>query len=247
MPMSWEELNQRQQQYLQAIYETDQEQEADERGAWKRGGSPRPASVWRWMEYGVFDGVGSTLYTKLYLRKLIDEGTGSTFNALESRLLITCKYTHLRRDSNRRTLERFLMLQITPAGRRLVRAATGEQREKPLPAGSLREWHWRALALAWSARPTGLQYDLSGYYGRISWNTWLRLLDYKRQGQKCPLVETYTTSSGIYNESLGYTPDYHWIRLTAAGEVFYCENWQHYQELYPAVEAPDPAPESPIS
>jgi hypothetical protein len=41
-------LNERQQQYLQAIYETDQEQEADERGMWKRGGTPRPARViWR--------------------------------------------------------------------------------------------------------------------------------------------------------------------------------------------------------
>ncbi len=30
------------------------------------GGTPHPASVWRWIEYGVFDGVGSTLY----LRKL---------------------------------------------------------------------------------------------------------------------------------------------------------------------------------
>jgi hypothetical protein len=91
---SWADLNERQQQYMQAIYETDQEQEADERGMWKRGGTPRPASVWRWMEYGVFDGVGSTLYTKLYLRKLIDEGTGSTFNALESRGFITCKWGH---------------------------------------------------------------------------------------------------------------------------------------------------------
>ena len=52
---------------LQAIYETDQEQEADERGMWKRGGTPRPAREWRWMEYGVFSGVGSTLYTNRVL------------------------------------------------------------------------------------------------------------------------------------------------------------------------------------
>src|SRR5260370_9761332 len=78
---------------LQAIYETDQEQEADERGAWKRGGSPRPAAIWRWQEYGVFDGVGSTLYMKLYLHKLIDEGTGSKFNPFEARRFIRCKYT----------------------------------------------------------------------------------------------------------------------------------------------------------
>ena len=77
--MSWADLNERQQEYMQAIYETDQEQEAEERGMWKRGGTPRPAKEWRWMEYGVFYGIGSTLYTKLYLRQLVDEGTGSTF------------------------------------------------------------------------------------------------------------------------------------------------------------------------
>jgi hypothetical protein len=31
--MTWTGLNERQQQYLQAIYETDQEQETDERGS----------------------------------------------------------------------------------------------------------------------------------------------------------------------------------------------------------------------
>jgi hypothetical protein len=121
--LSWADLNERQQQYMQAIYETDQEQEADERGAWKRGSTPRPASVWRWMEYGAFDGVGSTLYTKLYLRKLVDEGTGSTFNALESRGFITCKYTWKRRDGGRESLERFLMLQMTPRRMMLERGA----------------------------------------------------------------------------------------------------------------------------
>ncbi len=44
---SWGVLNERQQHYIQAIYETDQEQEADERGMWKRGGTPRPAREWR--------------------------------------------------------------------------------------------------------------------------------------------------------------------------------------------------------
>src|SRR5256885_14402464 len=104
------------------------------------------------MEYGVFDGVGSMLYTKLYLRKLVDEGTGSTFNALESRGFIKCKYTWKRRDGGREALERFLMLQITPAGRKLVRSATGEQREKSLLSGTLKEWHWKAMVEAWKGR-----------------------------------------------------------------------------------------------
>jgi hypothetical protein len=186
---SWADLNERQQQYMQAIYETDQEQETDERGMWKRGGTPRPAQVWRWMEYGVFDGVGSTLYMKLYLRKLIDEGTGSTFNALESRGFITCKYTWKRRDGDREALERFLMLQITPAGRKLVRSATGAKAYQPGSPGILREWHWKAMVEAWKARPAGLKSEYGEDYGHIGWNTWLRLRDYKAG----PLIEEYST------------------------------------------------------
>jgi len=232
---SWAELNERQQQYMQAIYETDQEQEADERSLWKRGGTPRPAREWRWMEYGVFNGVGSTLYTKLYLRKLIDEGTGSTFNALEARGFITCKYTDLRRNGDR-TFDRFLMLQITKEGRAIVRSATGAKAYRPGTPGSLREWHWRAMAEAWKGRPAGVK-DENGYYGHISWNTWLRLRDYKAGA----LVEEYRTG-GPYLAHVGYSVDIHWIRLTSFGEQFYRENWQSYRELYPEVDAP--APES---
>src|SRR5579864_1183185 len=187
--MPWAGLNQRQRQYLQTIYETDQEQEADERGMWKRGGTPRPARAWRWMEYGVFDGVGSTLYTKLYLRKLIDEGTGSTFNALEARHYIRCKYTCKRRDSDREAKERFLMLQITKEGRALVRSATGAQAYRPGAPGTLREWHWKAMVEAWKSRPAGVE-SVNGYYGHIGWNTWLRLRDFKAGA----LVEEYSTS-----------------------------------------------------
>jgi hypothetical protein len=65
--------------------------------------------------------------------------------------------------------------QITPSGRKLVRAATGEQREKPRLPGTLREWHWRAMAQAWEARPDGVSEEGHISYGGISWNTWLRL------------------------------------------------------------------------
>ena len=109
-----------------------------------------------WMEYGVFNGVGSTLYTKLYLRKLIDEGTGSTFNALESRGFITCKYTRTRRNGER-TFDSFLMLQITKEGRALVRTATGAKAYRPGAPGILQEWHWKALAEAWKDRPAGVE------------------------------------------------------------------------------------------
>ena len=232
--MSWGDLNIRQQEYLQAIYEVDQEQEAYEHSVWTRSGRPRPAREWRWIEYGVFDGVPTDLYAKLYLRKLIDEGTGSTFNALESRGFITCKYTQIRKNGQL-TFERFPMLQITPQGRKLVREAIGMPREKPFPPGTLREWHWRAMAEAWKARPQGLKSDGMSEYGGIGWPSWLRLRDYKAGA----LIEEYQT----WGEKLPHmsaTPQIYWICLSPFGEQFYRDNWQRYRELYPEVDAPAP-------
>jgi len=237
---SWADLNERQQEYMQAVYETDQEQEADERGMWKRGGTPRPAREWRWMEYGVFNGIGSMLYTKLYLRKLIDEGTGSTFNALETRGYVTCKYTNTRRNGER-MFDSFLMLQITKEGRSLVRSATGAKAYRPSAPGVLREWHWRAMVLAWKDRPAGVQASSGWYgdYGNIGWNTWLRLKQYKVKGEEMPLIEEYQTK-GSYNATTGVTHDLYWLRLTPFGEQFYRDNWQRYHDLYPDVDAPTP-------
>jgi hypothetical protein len=50
-----------------------------------------------------------------------------------------CRYEHVAGLG-----DPLVYIQITPAGRKLVRCATGEQREKPLPLGTLREWHWKA-------------------------------------------------------------------------------------------------------
>lgn len=236
--MSWDDLNQRQQRYLLAIYEQDQENETREKRRWSRGDRPRPAIEWRWMYYGVIPetGTDSPLRSRLKAARLVDEGTGSTFEALESRGYILVKYRPVAPGMA------WTYVQITPAGRRLVRAATGEQREKPLPVGMLKEWHWKALALAWSGRPAGveMEYGWYGDYGRIGWRTWLRLRDYKRQGKECPLVEEYTTPSH-YNTATGTRYDNYWIRLTAAGEEFYRVSWAHYRELYPTIAAPDPA------
>jgi hypothetical protein len=133
------------------------------------------------MEYGVFDGVGSTLYMKLYLRKLVDEGTGSTFNALESRGFIMCKYTWKRMDGDREALERFLMLQITKERRKLVPSATGAKAYRPGAPGTLREWHWKAMVEAWKSRLAGVNSEYGEDYGYVGWNTWLRLSALREQ------------------------------------------------------------------
>ena len=190
-----------------------------------------PAREWRWVEYGTFYGIHTLLKMKIFLRNLQDEGTGSTFEALERRGLITCKYTWKRKNGEQ-VDERLLMVQITKEGRKLVRSATGAQRESPLPPGTLREWHWRAMAEAWKARPEGLQSRHGEHYGHISWNTWLRLRDYKDGA----LIEEYQT----WGEKLPHmsaTPQIYWIRLSPYGEQFYRDNWQRYHDLYPNVDA----------
>jgi hypothetical protein len=229
----WADLNERQQTYMQAIYATDQENEAHERSKWSRGGRPRPAAEWRWMFYGIFPETGSDspLRHRLKVAKLVDPGTGATFEALEKRGYIQCRYELVVAG------DPLVYVQMTPKGRKLVREATGQKPDRLLP-GQLREWHWRALAETWKARPQGVK-DENGYYGHISWNTWLRLRDYKIKGEDKPLLEEYKTA-GRYLSHVGYTEQIHWIRLTPFGEQYYRENWQRYHALYPNVEAPEP-------
>src|SRR5690348_11367601 len=111
-------LNERQQQYLRAIYETYLELAYDRQHEWRRFGRPRDIYGWRWMEYGVFSGEPTPLYTRLSERNLIGKGALVTFKALESRGLITCVETRTRwRDGKKRTAEPFLKIQLTETGR----------------------------------------------------------------------------------------------------------------------------------
>ncbi|HEY4033608.1 MAG TPA: hypothetical protein VGL94_06540 [Ktedonobacteraceae bacterium] len=96
------------------------------------------------------------------------------------------------------------------------------------------------MAGVWKGRPEGVMAAGGWYgdYGRIGWNTWLRLRDYKTGA----LVEEYSTV-GEYSRASGMTLDIHCIKLTSFGEQHYKENWARYRELYPEVEAPEPGEE----
>jgi hypothetical protein len=61
------------------------------------------------------------------------------------------------------------------------------------------------MAEAWKARTAGVKSEYGEDYGHIGWNTWLRLRDYKAQGEVKPLIEEYSTW-GQYNAQTGYTP-----------------------------------------
>jgi hypothetical protein len=152
--MSWDDLNERQQRCLNAIYAQDQENERYEKQAgWEPGMRTRPAAEWRWMEYGIEPATGddSPLRYRLRVAQLVDPGTGATFGALETRGYIECSYAPVVGG------DLLVLIRITRRGRKLVRANLGEQRERPLPPGTLRPWHWKALGALWESRPDGLR------------------------------------------------------------------------------------------
>lgn len=230
---------------MQAIYRLDQAREADERGAWNRGQRVRPAAEWRWIAYNTSE---SLLRFALQQAKLVDEGTGSTFASLERRGLIECRY-----ECDPLGIP-ILLVKMTTKGRRLARSLTGEQRERPLPTGTLREWHWKALIVAYQAGEEGVKQDYaySGRYGAIGWNTWLRLRDYKYHGKEQPLIAETSTWVQVRRSVWTGRPrpdDYeertvseqeHRLYITAFGQRYYAEQWQRYRQLYPEVEAPAP-------
>ncbi len=170
--MSWADLNERQQKYLTAIYQADQEVEAAEHSRWSRGGRPRSAEEWRWMFYVNLDGHDLPVKRHLKATEQISEGTGSTLEALERRGLIEVRYDIDTYNGQKiLTNEPIPAIQITKAGRALVRKALNVSSGKQI-VGTFQEWHWRALAKAYEASEQGVRTEGLGY-GRIGWNTLL--------------------------------------------------------------------------
>src|SRR5205823_13509325 len=89
--LSWADLNTRQQVYLTAVYEVDQAQEAHIKWLGSRGRLVNtPAREWRWMPYNAS---GAALLRKVQDAGYVDQGTGSTFAALERRGLRSEEHT----------------------------------------------------------------------------------------------------------------------------------------------------------
>jgi hypothetical protein len=231
---SWAKLNERQQRYLQAVYEVDRVLETNVKLAGARGRwNSTPASQWRWMPYNA---AGAALLRRIQEAGYRDEGTGSTFAALERRGLVLCKYEPGSIGAP------ILFVQITKAGRKLVREGLGVKAPRALPTGTLREWHWKALACAYQAGSVGVREWPKG----IGQGTLLRLEDYRIKGQDRPLIEAakvpcepylrrrWPGDDGVMSTERSVT------RITPFGEQFYRENWQQYHELYPEVDAPMP-------
>ena len=123
----WNELNNRQREYLQAVYDLDQVIEQNEKsGNWRRR---RVASEWRWIPYTANPQTGGPADLQLALREhdLVDEESGAAWKTLESRGLISCRYD-LHNIGTR--LETWLFVQMTPFGRKIVRAAINKKGAK---------------------------------------------------------------------------------------------------------------------
>lgn len=223
-------MNDRQRAYLKAAYDCDQAAEQNEKSGDWMNRRRRSASEWRWIPYTVDPATGwsTALQNALREKMLVDEGTGATWKALEARGLIISRYDL---HSSHRRLENWLFVQMTPLGRKVVRAATGEQREKPLPPGTLREWHWKALTLAYKAGSEGVKGNMWGNYGGIGRNTWLRLLEYKGGSLVEEREAPGSRDLAAWPAKLG-----EWrIYITGNGREYYERESERYREMYPNV------------
>jgi hypothetical protein len=63
-------------------------------------------------------------------------------------------------------------LRMTTNGRKLARSWTGVKARTAPPGGTLKEWHWRALAKAYAAGEEGLEGEY-GVYAHIGERTCL--------------------------------------------------------------------------
>lgn len=220
-------LNERQAAYLLAAYKQDQRAEQSEAGAWHRGHQRRQADEWRWLVYGRTVWGDETPLRVEVQRQAggVDEGTGSTWIALKRRGLL------LHRACSGPFGESWCEVRLTPKGRKLARELSSEPAKVRLPPGTLREWHWQALAQAWEAGEAGLERSPG------SWRTWERLVNYKAGA----LVKEFSVRVQRRRVDGSVQLDEEWrLRCTEEGRVFYQREWERYQQMYPDVKAPEP-------
>lgn len=174
----WNQLNSRQQKYLEIIYQADQDVEQFEKSSWIKGRERRPASVWRWLFYGDINDRPSPLKSRLLRAGLVDNGTGSTLDALERRTLIECNGS-----------VPHLYIKATRLGRKVVRTGTKEPivKRTRTPKGMLSQKAWLALVLIGKAGKEGIHLGANQYSEGIHINVWNHL-----QKHDPPLIQGHS-------------------------------------------------------
>lgn len=214
----WQGLNERQQTWLVVIYRADQAAEKSAKGAWTRGERSRPASEWRWLDYGIVDdplasGPSGELQRQLNQRKVWDQGAGATMGVLLDQGLIKVKRVPL-------TIASQMLIQLTKLGRAVARAGgaddTAPARQRP--AGMLTETFWSMLVDVHRAGEKGLL--------RVSPSG-----GWKALAERDPALLSIGPDVGSYKSR---------ITLAPAGVQHYADQWREYAKLYPGVAAPNP-------
>jgi hypothetical protein len=121
-----------------------------------------------------------------------------------------------------RALTRRAMYVVGAADNASARSSATCRRAKlkAPPAGTLKEWHWRALAKAYAAGDEGLEGEY-GVYAHIGERTWQRLLEYKRGA----LVEERGTVIDVLTGRI------HRMHITANGRAPYHDQWARYRPV----------------
>jgi hypothetical protein len=142
-------------------------------------------------------------------------GTGSTFSALADRGLVSVQ-------SHRVNVcgQGVPHVRMSPKGRQLARSWTGVKAYKAPRAGTLKEWHWRALAKAYAAGDEGLEGEY-GVCGRIGERTCLSVGSTGVLSE--PLLVGHLTGSSPLIHELETSAD--WFRVHAPDPLSGWRRW----------------------
>jgi len=242
---TWDALNRRQRLYLAAIYDADQAAERQVAGQRRDWGRPPPASVWRWVIYSIKapkDLVGYTsIQDKMRDAGELDSGAGSSLAALRRRGLVQV------RDGIKQTILGDLPtveVRLTTAGRAAARAGLDEAPRRRTPPGPLSEWLWGALAKLYRAGNEGTLYGHHAYHlphddvhRGPSWNALLQLRD-RRDGA---FMEEFSLNVDKPSAGSGWARVEYRVRATPRARTHYELHYRCYRELYPGVDAVEPA------
>lgn len=145
-------LNPRQQQYLDVIFELDQQAERDQRRRWHQGLPRQSADQWRWIPYTTHHAHASLTPAQqaLKARGIHSTGSSSTLAALIRRRLLESRDITVDSTSGP---ARQTQLRLTSTGRQNARVARPSTNNGP---AALSPWLHEALSRVANAQSPGL-------------------------------------------------------------------------------------------
>ncbi|MEU5181109.1 hypothetical protein AB0G49_13765 [Streptomyces longwoodensis] len=244
----WAELNDRQKIYLTAIYNADQNAEANHKGSAFDWGSGPPASEWRWQTFSIKaprEIAGRTaIQYELASKDEHDQGAGSSLAALRRRALIEVTEDYV--ETLLGPVPR-VRVKLTTLGRATARAGLGHTAPTSPPRGLLSEWLWSNLVRLYRAGPDGMPSvsPRGTPYEERAPSEKARLFLERMDRKEGKFIEQRRVQNGEPYESRMHpghmiTPTEPRVFLTDAGRAHYERHLRCYAELYPDIEAPVP-------